>query len=41
VKHILKISREKQQPPARVADQYAESELKPGKTHEDMNWGVM
>jgi leucine dehydrogenase len=39
VKEILRISREKQRPPARVADQYAESQLKPEKTYKDMNWG--
>lgn len=40
VREILKISREKQRPPARVADQYAESKLKPEKTYKDMNWGT-
>jgi len=40
VKEILRLSREKQRPPARVADQYAESKLKPGKTYKDMNWGM-
>jgi leucine dehydrogenase len=40
VKEILRLSREKQRPPARVADQYAESKLKPEKTYRDMNWGM-
>ncbi len=40
VKEILRISKEKQRPPAGVADQYAESKLKPGKTYQDMNWGT-
>jgi len=40
VKEILRLSREKRRPPARVADQYAESKLKPEKTYKDMNWGM-
>ena len=40
VKEILRVSREKQLPPSLVANQYAESKLKPAKTYVDMNWGV-
>jgi len=40
VKSILKTSREKKLAPSLVADQYAESKLKPEKTYADMNWGA-
>jgi len=39
VRNILKESKAKRLAPAMVADQYAESQLKKGKTYVDFNWG--
>lgn len=39
IRNILKESREKKIPPFRVADQYAESQLKKEKTCDDYRWG--
>jgi leucine dehydrogenase len=39
IRNILKESREKKLAPARVADRYAEGQLKKGKTYRDIHWG--
>jgi leucine dehydrogenase len=38
IRNILKESREKKLAPAMVADRYAESQLKKGKTYRDIHW---